>query len=79
MRNCEGCQRNASSLKRPNEPLQPMPVIARAWYRVGMDLTGPLIQSEGYQYISTMVDHFTKWVETRPLKSKATDEVSRGV
>ena len=56
-----------------------MPIIARAWYRVGMDLTGPLIPSQGYQYILTMVDHFTKWVETRPLKSKTTSEVSRGI
>ena len=44
-----------------------------------MDLTGPLIQSEGFQYILTMVDHFTKWVETRPLKTKATNEVSKGI
>ena len=79
VKNCEDCQRNANSLKKPNEPLQPMPVIARPWYRVGMDLTGPLIQSDGYQYILTMVDHFTKWVETRPLKCKATNEVSRGI
>ena len=79
VKNCEECQRNAQSLKRPNEALQPMPIIARAWYRVGMDLTGPLIPSQGYQYILTMVDHFTKWVETRPLKSKTTSEVSRGI
>ena len=77
VKNCEECQRNAQSLKRPNEALQPMPIIARACYRVGMDLTGPLIPSQGYQYILTMVDHFTKWVETRPLKSKATSEVSK--
>ena len=30
VKNCEECQRNAQSLKRPNEALQPMPVIARA-------------------------------------------------
>ena len=76
---CEDCQRNANSLKKPNEPLQPMPVIARPWYRVGMALTGPLIQSDGYQYTLTMVDHFIKWVETRPLKCKATNEDSRGI
>ena len=54
--NCDRCKRNAFSLTRPIEPLKPLPVIARPWYRVGMDLTGPLIHF-------TMVDHFTRWVE----------------
>ena len=44
-----------------------------------MDLTGPLIESDGYKYILTMIDHFTRWIETRPLYSKGGTEVARGV
>lgn len=79
IKNCERCKMNQVSLRKPTETLKPLPVISRPWYRVGMDLTGPLIPSNGYSYILTMVDHFTKWVETRPLKNKETVEVARAV
>lgn len=62
VKNCDRCKMNQLSLRKPTEALKPLPVIARPWYRVGMDLTGPLVLSNGYTYILTMVDHFTKWV-----------------
>ena len=64
------CQKNQPSLKTPTMPLQPPPVITKVWFRVGMDLTGPLIESQGYLYILTFIDHFTKWIVTSPLKTK---------
>ena len=67
---CGPCQKNQPCLKSPIIPLQPLPVITKVWYRVGMDLTGPLVESEGYRYILTFIDHFTKWIETRPLRTK---------
>ena len=31
--------------------------------RLGMDAIGPLIESkEGYKYIITIIDHFSRWV-----------------
>ena len=44
-----------------------------------MDLTGPLIESQDYKYILTFIDHFTKWIETRPLKSKNARNVATGI
>ena len=44
-----------------------------------MDLTGPFIESEGYKYILTFIDHFTKWIETRPLRTKEANEVVEGI
>ena len=76
--NCVRCQKNQPTLKAPSIPLQPLPVITKVWFCVGMDLTGPLIHSEGYTYILTIIDHFTKWTETRPLRSKDAEEVARG-
>ena len=77
--NCVQGQKNQPTLKVPSIPPQPLPVITKVWFRVGMDLTGPLIHSEGYTYILTMIDHFTKWIETRPLRSKDAEEVARGL
>ena len=76
---CGPCQRNQPSLKSPIVPLQPLPVITKVWYRVGMDYTGPLFELEGYKYILTFIDHFTKWIETRPLKTKESKEVAKGI
>ena len=39
-----------------------------------MDLTGPFIESKGYIYILTAIDHFTRWLETRPLRNKEAKE-----
>ena len=75
---CVPCQKNQPSLKAPILPLQPLPVITKVWYRVGMDLTGSLIESEGYKYVLTFIDHFTKWIETRPLRSKEASQVAKG-
>ena len=76
---CFRCQKNQPCLKAPTMPLQPLPVITKVWYRVGMDLTGPLVESQGYKYILTFIDHFTKWIETRPLRTKEAKEVASGI
>ena len=44
-----------------------------------MDLTRPLVESEGCRYILTFIDHFIKWIETRPLRTKEAKEVAKGI
>ena len=73
---CARCLKNQPSLKSPTNPLQPLPVITKVWFRVGMDLTGPLVESNGYKYILTVIDHFTRWIETRPLRTNGLVESS---
>ena len=79
MKACERCILNQPSLKTPTSPLPPLHVITKVWFRVGMDLTGPLIESNGFKYILSVTDHFTRWIETRPLRSKESPEVARGL
>lgn len=56
------------------------PLVFRPFQRVSADLTGPLQKTpEGFQYILVMVDHFTKWVITVPLRSKTAAEVGDGI
>ena len=52
---CVRCQKNQSRLKSPTTPLKPLPIITKVWYRVGMEVTEPLIESNGYKYILTNI------------------------
>ena len=44
--------------------LHPVPVKS-PWYHIGIDFIGPLtlVAQDGSQYILTISDYFTKWVE----------------
>ncbi|KAI6658817.1 Gag-pol fusion protein [Oopsacas minuta] len=79
VQNCARCAKNQPCLKKPTTPLQPLPVIPKIWFRVGMDLTGPLIDSNDFKYILSVIDHFTRWLVTRPLGCKDAQEVAGGL
>lgn len=50
------------------------------WELVGIDLTGPLPRtSEGFLYILTATDYYSKWVEAYALKSKTAAEVAEHI
>lgn len=52
--------------------------VSAVWQLVGIDLTGPLpVTSDGYNYILTATDYFSKWVEAFPLKTKSAAEVTQ--
>lgn len=45
-----------------------------------MDLIGPLKETQnGFKYVLTLTDYFTKFVEFFPLKRKSGEEVARGI
>ena len=52
-------------------------VVGAPFERVGIDLTGPHPRSRnGFLYILTYVDHFSKWAEAVPLRNKETTTVA---
>ena len=53
---------NQPSLKSPKCPLQPLTVITKVWFSVGMDLIGPLVESNGFRNILTVINDFTRWI-----------------
>lgn len=54
--------------------------MSAVWELIGIDLTGPLPKTvDGFQYILTATDYFSKWVEAFPLKSKSAAEVGRNI
>ena len=45
--------------------------------QVGIDLVGPLpVTQNGYRYIVTLVDYFSKWPEAEPIKDKRAETVA---
>jgi len=49
--------------------LQPIAITPKVWYLVGMDLIGPFKETaQGHQYVLTMTDYFTKFVEAVPVE-----------
>ena len=70
---CAATASSASAEKstmQPAAPLHQIPVPARRFSHVQVDLVGPLPASaEGHVYLLTAVDRSTRWVEAIPLQN----------
>ena len=77
---CDRCQIGNFKLQKPAGPLHPIPVSAKIWKQVGMDLIGPLTETpRGNRYIITLTDYFTKWAEAGALPDKSSLGVAKFV
>jgi transposase InsO family protein len=75
VRGCQQCQLFTGKQKLAALPLQPV-VVEAPFQQWGLDFIGQFKDnsSNGYTWIITATDYFTKWVEAIPTKS-ATDKV----
>jgi transposase InsO family protein len=75
VRSCQPCQYFSGKPKLPAQPLKPV-VIEAPFQQWGLDFVGEFKDnsSNGYRWILTATDYFTRWVESIPTK-KATEEV----
>lgn len=54
--------------------------ITEAWEWLGMDIRGPLpLTLNGHQYVLTLTDFYSKWVEAFPLRGCSSTEVAQHV
>ena len=60
-------------------PLQSFNVSHRHFDHINIDTVGPLPPSQGYTYLLTMVDRFTRWPEAIPLKHTDTETCARAL
>jgi ribonuclease HI len=75
VRKCEPCQLFTGKQKLAALPLQPV-VVEAPFQQWGLDFIGKFSDnsSNGYSWVLTATDYFTKWVEAIPTKS-ATEKV----
>lgn len=75
VRGCQACQLFTGKQKLASLPLQPV-VVEAPFQQWGLDFIGKFNEnsSNGYSWIITATDYFTKWVEAIPTKH-ATDKV----
>ena len=60
-----------------NPQLNPI-AVKEPWYMIGIDFVGPIspYSKDGYQYILTISDYFTKWFEALATKDKSAYSVA---
>ncbi|XP_040270163.1 uncharacterized protein LOC120985982 [Bufo bufo] len=52
--------------------------VSNVWELVGIDMMGPMPKTvDGFEYILTATDYYSKWVEAFPMKTKTAAEVGR--
>ncbi|KAG7165828.1 pol Retrovirus-related Pol polyprotein from transposon-like 9, partial [Homarus americanus] len=58
--------------------LNPIPVPAKIWSLVGIDIIGPLQETtSGNKYIVAITDHFSKWSEAAAIPDKSAKSVAQ--
>ena len=80
-RSCDLCQRMSPKGKVPRAHMIKMPIISEPFYRVSIDIVGPLSPptSEGHKYILTLIDNATSFPEAVPLRNIDTISVSEAL
>ena len=79
IRSCSACSRRKTT--RPmNSGLTDLTLAVNSWETVGIDLLGPLpVTDEGYRWLLTIVDQFSRWPMAIPLRGKTTGEIARAL
>ncbi|XP_069982182.1 uncharacterized protein [Penaeus vannamei] len=61
-RSCIECQRT-KIYRHTKSPFQTFPIPDERFQHIHIDIVGPLPSDDGYSYILTMIDRFTRWPE----------------
>ena len=76
IKNCDRCQRSRpNKLMKGSDDLHPIPVPSKVWCQVGIDIM-TMKTVDGYKYIITAMDYFSKNMEMRALKAKTVKNVA---
>ena len=80
-KSCDVCQRTSSKGRLKNVPLEKVPVISTPFYRVAIDIVGPIIPAsyDGHKYVLTMVDYASSFPEAIPLRNITSIDVAEAL
>ncbi len=76
VKRCLVCQqlKHSSALQ---QQWQELPAVEKNLERVSLDLSDLVAGAQGYRYVLTILDHYSRFEKLVPLKSKGTEEVCR--
>lgn len=69
VRACHSCQQANASTKKPVGPLHPLPVPRDKFDDIAMDFVGPLPSAGGHDYLLTITDRLTGFIELVPCST----------
>lgn len=75
VKRCLVCQQHKSS-PGLQQQWQELPPVSKPLDRVSVDVMDLVAGCQGYRYVLTLLDHYSRYVVFRALKTKTTEEVS---
>ena len=73
VKGCITCAATKPSLQKPAGTLRPLPIPEKPWRMISIDFVGPLPRTKDYyDYISVVVDKFSKMAHFIPTTSNVT-------
>ncbi|MEL6803794.1 MAG: DDE-type integrase/transposase/recombinase, partial [Bacteroidota bacterium] len=76
VKNCVTCQQVKTDGALKSE-FRELPPVTQPLARIGIDVTDMGGGQNGYRYILTIIDHYSRFVRLRAMRQKSTDEVCK--
>ena len=78
VRSCSICQKG-KIIRHNKAPIQKFDLPSDRFSHVHIDIVGPLSPSNGYRYLFTAIDRFTRWFTATPMKEITADATAQAL